>query len=165
MIFLSFYSNIYSGSKICCFALDDIFIRKSGIHIAAWWWDSFPPNLTTCRGCETYINQEISCNSEIWLPIAKSKRYKGHDIRNFFILGCTLRNRWTSIIHVMASSNGNIFRVTDHLWSPVNSPHKGQWRGALMFPLICAWINVWVNNREAGDLKRHHVHYDVIVMS
>ena len=24
-----------------------------------------------------------------------------------------------------------------HRW-PVNSPHKGQWRGALMFPLICA---------------------------
>ena len=35
--------------------------------------------------------------------------------------------------------------------SPVNSPHKGQWRGALMFSLICAWINTWVNNREAGD--------------
>ena len=29
--------------------------------------------------------------------------------------------------------------------SPVNSPHKGQWRGALMFCLICAWINGWVN--------------------
>ena len=37
--------------------------------------------------------------------------------------------------------------------SPVNSPHKGQWRGALMFSLICAWINAWVNNREAGDLS------------
>ena len=37
----------------------------------------------------------------------------------------------------------------------VNSPHKGQWRGALMFSLICAWINGWVNNREAGDLRRH----------
>ena len=36
--------------------------------------------------------------------------------------------------------------------SPVNSPHKGQWRGSLMFSLICAWINGWVNNREAGDL-------------
>ena len=35
--------------------------------------------------------------------------------------------------------------------SPVNSPHKGQWRGALMFPLICARINRWVNNRKAGD--------------
>ena len=31
--------------------------------------------------------------------------------------------------------------------SPVNSPHKGQWRGALMLSLICAWINGWVNNR------------------
>ena len=48
--------------------------------------------------------------------------------------------------------------------SPVNSPHKGQWRSALMFSLISAWINGWVNNLEAGDLRRHHAHYDVIVM-
>ena len=48
--------------------------------------------------------------------------------------------------------------------SPVNSPHKGQWRGALMFSLICAWINALVNNREAGDLKRHRAHFDVILM-
>ena len=37
--------------------------------------------------------------------------------------------------------------------SPVNSPHKGQWRGALMFSLICAWISGWANNREAGDFE------------
>ena len=49
--------------------------------------------------------------------------------------------------------------------SPVNSPHKGQWRGALMFPLICAWINGCINNREAGDLRRYRAHYDVIVMT
>ena len=49
--------------------------------------------------------------------------------------------------------------------SPVNSPHKGQWPGALMFCLICAWINGWVNNREAGDFGRHRAHYDVIVMT
>ena len=48
---------------------------------------------------------------------------------------------------------------------PVNSPPKGQWRGALMFSLIYAWINDWVNNREAGDLRRHRGHYDVIVMT
>ena len=48
--------------------------------------------------------------------------------------------------------------------SPVNFPHKGQWRGALMFSLIYVWINDWVNNREAGDLIRQHGHYDVIVM-
>ena len=48
--------------------------------------------------------------------------------------------------------------------SPVNSPHKCQWRGALMFYLICAWINAWVNIREAGDLRRCRAHYDAIVM-
>ena len=48
--------------------------------------------------------------------------------------------------------------------SPVNSPHKGQWRGALMFSLICAWINGWVNSRDAGGLRRHSAHYDITVM-
>ena len=48
---------------------------------------------------------------------------------------------------------------------PVTSPHKGQWRGALMFSFICVWINGWVNNREAGDLRRHRGHYDVNVVS
>ena len=48
--------------------------------------------------------------------------------------------------------------------SPVNSPHKGQWRAALMFTLICVWINGWVNNCEAGDLRRYYAHYGVTVM-
>ena len=47
---------------------------------------------------------------------------------------------------------------------PVNSSHKGQWCGALMLSLICAQINGRVNNGEAGDLRRHRAHYDVIVM-
>ena len=45
--------------------------------------------------------------------------------------------------------------------SPVNFPHKGQWGRSLMFSLICAWINGWVNNREPGDLKRHRDHCDI----
>ena len=49
--------------------------------------------------------------------------------------------------------------------SPVNSPHKGQWRGALTFSFICCRINGWVNNRWAGDLRRRRAHYDVIVMN
>ena len=66
-------------------------------------------------------------------------------------------------IHIMmTSSNGNIFRVTAICAG--NSPVTGQWLGALMFSLICAWINAWVNNREDGDLRRRRSHYDVIVM-
>ena len=63
----------------------------------------------------------------------------------------------------MTSSNGDIFRVTGHLFGEF--PHKGQWHGALMFFLICVWINGWVNNCEAGDLRRYRDHYDVTVMN
>ena len=67
---------------------------------------------------------------------------------------------WRHIM--MTSSNGNIFRVTGLCAG--NSPHKGQWRRALMFPLICVWINGWENNLGAGDLRRCRGHYDVTVM-
>ena len=45
-----------------------------------------------------------------------------------------------------------------------NSPHKGQWRVALMFSLICTWTHGWVNNRDSGELRCHCAHYDVTVM-
>ena len=47
--------------------------------------------------------------------------------------------------------------------SPVTSPHKGQWRGALMFSFLF-WIHDCVNNREAGDLRHYRAHYGIIVM-
>ena len=47
--------------------------------------------------------------------------------------------------------------------SPLNTPHKSQWRGALVFSLICAWTNGSVNDRNAADLRRHRAHYDVTV--
>ena len=66
---------------------------------------------------------------------------------------------WSGASHnMMTSSDGNFLRVN----SPVNSPHKGQGRGALMFSFI--WINGWLNNGDAGDLRRHSAHYDVTVM-
>ena len=43
---------------------------------------------------------------------------------------------------------------------PVNSLHKGQWRGALIFPLICAWISGWTqmasNAENVSIWWRHH---------
>ena len=70
---------------------------------------------------------------------------------------------------MMTSSNRNIFRATGPLWwgthrSPVHSPNNGQWRGALMFSLICDWTNGWTNNRDVGDSKPHRAHYYVTVM-
>ena len=56
------------------------------------------------------------------------------------------------------SSNGNIFQVTGEF-----PAHKSQWHRALLFSLIYLWTNGWVNNRDAGGLRRHRAHYDVTV--
>ena len=58
----------------------------------------------------------------------------------------------------------SVYHFCDFPWSPVSSPHKGQWRGVLMFSLICAWKSGWANNREAVDMRRHRTHYGFIVM-
>ena len=73
-----------------------------------------------------------------------------------------------SIVHDDVIKWKNFQRYWPFVWgnhrSPVNSPHKCQWRGALMFSLFCTRINGWVNTREAVDLIRHRTHHDVIVM-
>ena len=48
--------------------------------------------------------------------------------------------------------------------SPVNSPHKDQWHGALLSSLISAWTNDYVNNIDAGDLRCHRIYHDVTVI-
>ena len=86
-----------------------------------------------------------------------------------FIYSVNRTSQVIANIYMMMSSNGNIFCVTGplcgeftgHWWIP---PPKGQWWEALIFSLICARINGWVNNREPCDLRCHHAHYDVIVM-
>ena len=73
---------------------------------------------------------------------------------------------------MFTSSNGNIFRFTGHLcgeftgprWIPLTKASDAELWCSPMFSLTWAWINGWVNNRETGDLRRHHAHYDVVVM-
>ena len=62
---------------------------------------------------------------------------------------------------MMTSSNGNIFRVIGPLCGEF-TVHR--WLGALMFTLIFAWKNDSVTDRNAGDLRPHRAHYDVIVL-
>ena len=99
---------------------------------------------------------------------------------------CVTRPQWVNAIHDSASRVLYIVCWTGSqilTWSwcrqmetysalltlyegdPLDSPHKGQWRGALMFSLICAWTNGWANSRDTGDLGCHHALYDVTVMS
>ena len=87
--------------------------------------------------------------------------------------GWSVWTMWTSVhLHLDTHDDVIKWKHFPRYWpfvrgihrSPVNSPHKGQWRGALMFSLICLGISDWVNTRKAGDLRRYPAHYDVIVM-
>ena len=64
----------------------------------------------------------------------------------------------------MTSSNGNIFRVTGHLYGPRWVPRTNASDAELWCFFICVWMNGWVNNRKAGDFRRYRAHHDVIVM-
>ena len=48
--------------------------------------------------------------------------------------------------------------------SPMDSLHRGQCRGSLMFSMIFAGTNGWANRRDAGDLRRHRTHYDANII-
>ena len=69
----------------------------------------------------------------------------------------------------MTLSNGNIFRVTGPLWGepPVTGGFPSQRPVTRSFEVFfdLPLSKRWANNRDAGDLRRHRAHYDVIVMS
>ena len=70
---------------------------------------------------------------------------------------------------MMTSSNANIFSVTGPLCGEFTGPRwiprtKASDAELWCFLWSAHWINGWVNNGEAGDLRRHRAHYDVIIM-
>ena len=128
-----------------------------------------------------YLNQcWLVINEVLWhspkINAARTSYYLVWLIRKFYFSNTTPREQWVNevriIIAVAMHDDVIKWKHFPRYWpfvrgihrSPANSPHKGQWRGSLMFSLICVWINGWVNNREAVDLRRYRTHYDVTVM-
>ena len=70
---------------------------------------------------------------------------------------------------MMTSSNGNISSLLALCVgnSPVTGEFPSQRPVTRYFDgtLTCAWTNSWVNNRDAGDLRRHRTHYGVTAMT
>ena len=96
----------------------------------------------------------------LWYPWSHTKMIKTY--QSHIIVRCLPSFSWWR--HQMETFSALLALCAGNLL-PVNSPHKGHWRGALMIHLISVWINSWRHTREAGDLRRYRAHYDVIVMS
>ena len=99
--------------------------------------------------------------------------YDLHDVSNYQQLSCLVILRW-NLRWPVDSYNDDVIKwkhfpcywpfMRGIRWWPVDSPHKSQWREALMLSQISAWTNGWASNRDAGDLRRLCAHYDVNVM-
>ena len=125
--------------------------------------------------CTSSVNNSIIVDIlwlSLWIKRSSIKSQPCSAIHTKQKIGIITETPWTA--HTPHSHDDVIkWKYSSRYWpfvrgihrSPVNSQHKGQWRGALVFSLICAWINGWVNNREAGDIRRYRTHYDVIVMN
>ena len=135
-------------------------------HDHAWWkyyfklsFCNFKHRLILLITFDKYSFPVNSCYENIAFCFEKTSTNKHAAIN---IPPCTNRLAWWR--HQMETFSAYLALCAGNSPVPVNSPHKGQWRGAFMFTLICVWINSWVNNREAGDLRRYRGHYDVCVM-
>ena len=107
----------------------------------------------------------IPCETFLWLCVSKTEA-----ITTRKLSWCLLYLYDCHSASMMTSSSGNFFRVTGplcgdftgHRWILRTEASDAElW--CFLWPM--PWINDWVNNREAGDLRRHRAHYDVIVMS
>ena len=129
-----------SSKRFCCTHLSQISqqkvlcisIRKMGLknthakllpHFPGQWVNHM--NAVCCMNCAI-------CVVLFWLCYIDYAIYIYHIYQSSFI------DHRASVQCMMTSSNDKKFRVTvpsvrGIQRSPVNSPHKGQWRGALMF--------------------------------
>ena len=114
-----------------------------------------PTNMPWHYNDVKYTSREHAFTAGKWLPVYFMDLFPFSVAFFFSILARQLfTDEEEMLVFMKTSSNGHIY-----------SPHKGQWRGVLMFSLVCAWINCWVNNDEAGDLRRYRGYYDVSVMT
>ena len=118
--------------------------------------------VTISGSIEWYLTPTGPCPTRIGFIISIDQRFNGFVLKA--AIASTAKPWWR---HQMETFSAllSICAGIHRYRSPVNSPHKGQWCGALVFYLICVWLNGWENNRKAGDLRRYRAHYDVIVMT
>ena len=142
-------------------------------HWFRWWLESMLTKISNTMWCHYATMNQL--NFFLWFPLFISV-FRKHSLHwNGFYLHIPTSWRQTNHVHgVCLCIHDDVIKWKHfpRYWpfvrwihrSPVNFPHKSQWRGALMISLICVWPNGWVKNGEAGDLRRCRVHYDVNVM-
>ena len=128
-----------------------------------WWPGSLRRQDTSSHGIDQSIPKHSGLNTG---SVKCAKNIAAENVAN-----SQQFPEWPSMnstLHMMTSSNGNIFRVTGPLCGEFTGPGEFPTQRPVTrsFDVFFGLLlnNGWVNNPEAGDLRRHRGHYDVIVM-
>ena len=141
-------------------------------------WRPFCLGLNVLKIPQTNQTAQLQCANTSYYAIQIQTKHDVHVVPMNYILSTWLQGRKRELELAPCSIFKHVhddvikWKHFPRYWpivrgiprSPVNSLHKSQGRGTLMFSLIYAWINGWVNNHEACDLRRHGAHYDVIIV-
>ena len=144
------FQNISGKMAAILCLFQNVKCKVSGCHIIRLWWKIRDYIFNIPRKW-SILKNGIECVSCI-LPNAKLTDEKStlfqvmpwcRQASSHCLSQCRSRSvspyGWHQ--YMMMASNGNIFRVTGSHRAPVESPHKGQWRGTSIFSLICALTN------------------------
>ena len=124
----------------------------------SWTHDQHIPKMMIIISVQTGKMHANCARKSLWESLCFPCRFQPS---SFIIHTCVTSNIWWR--HQIAIFSTLLVLCAGN--SPVNSPHKGQWGGALVFSLTCPWTNGYVNNRDAGDLRCYRAHYEVTVMN
>ena len=107
--------------------------------------------------------------SEIQNNFDTAVQYNAKHLRRHILNGFDCFLFWLKsdgvILGIMVNLHDDVIKWKhfQSYWPFVRGIHRP--RGVMrIFSLICAWTNDWANHRDAGDLRPHRSHYDVIVM-
>ena len=128
--------------------------------VECWWFE------TTWRSCDVIVMSLSVAPNNLLVKLSGFFFFKcnGAHLTLLLCILCLPQQTRAWCRHQMETFSALLALVREIHRSSVNSPHKSQLGGALIFPLNCAWTNGWLNNRDADGFRRHCAHYDVTVM-
>ena len=143
---------ILKGHNVCkknkCTVLSNILFLKISDGFNAYsvtaFHNEFSKQKPFRRKQKLHRNRTTNCTSCAGLSRTSTVKYAIHPMK----YTCGESGKFVCIFNFDVIKWKHCPRYWPFVWgihrSPVNSPHKGQWRGALIFSLICAWIHGYV---------------------
>ena len=103
------------------------------------------------------LTMTLTFQGQVWNFLYLIQKCSNYHKKNSKHIDSWRRHQMETFSALLALCAGNSL-VTGEI------PAKWPVTRSLDVSVICAWINGWVNDREAGDLRHHRAHYNVTLI-